>query len=62
MLASRLDGFAKAISHPAREFIPQYLTETKSCILGDILDYPPFSLNSVAQHLKDLRKLWLIRS
>ncbi|HEY3373155.1 MAG TPA: metalloregulator ArsR/SmtB family transcription factor [Prolixibacteraceae bacterium] len=56
-----LARFAKAISHPARLSILQYLAETKTCISGDISDYLPLSRSTVAQHLKELRDLGLIR-
>lgn len=55
-----LARFAKAISHPARLAILQYLAETKSCISGDISDYLPLSRTTVSQHLKELRDLGLI--
>jgi DNA-binding transcriptional ArsR family regulator len=35
-------SFAKAISHPARLAILQYLAETKTCISGDISQNLPF--------------------
>jgi DNA-binding transcriptional ArsR family regulator len=55
-----LAKFAKAISHPARLAILQYLAETKTCISGDISDYLPLSRSTVSQHLKDLKELGLI--
>jgi len=55
-----LAKFAKAISHPARLAILQYLAETKTCISGDISDYIPLSRTTVSQHLKELRDLGLI--
>ena len=55
-----LARFAKAISHPARLAILQYLAETKSCISGDISDYLPLSRTTVSQHLKELRDMGLI--
>lgn len=55
-----LARFAKAISHPARLAILQYLAETKTCISGDISDYIPLSRTTVSQHLKELRDLGLI--
>ena len=53
--------FAKAISHPARLAILQYLAETKTCISGDISEYIPLSRSTVSQHLNELKKLGLIR-
>lgn len=55
-----LSKFAKAISHPARLSILQFLAETKTCISGDISDYLPLSRTTVSQHLKELRDLGLI--
>ena len=51
---------AKAISHPARLAILKYLSETKSCISGDISDQLPLSRTTVSQHLKELRDMGLI--
>jgi ArsR family transcriptional regulator, arsenate/arsenite/antimonite-responsive transcriptional repressor len=56
-----LARFAKAIAHPARLAILQYLTETKTCISGDISDNLPLSRSTVSQHLKELRDLGLIQ-
>ncbi len=55
-----LATFAKVISHPARLAILKYLSETKSCISGDISDYLPLSRTTVSQHLKELRDMGLI--
>ena len=51
---------AKAISHPARLAILQYLAETKTCISGDISDFLPLSRTTVSQHLTELKKIGLI--
>jgi DNA-binding transcriptional ArsR family regulator len=51
---------AKAISHPARLAILQYLAETKTCISGDISDFLPLSRTTVSQHLKELKSIGLI--
>ncbi len=55
-----LSEFAKALSHPARLAILEYLAETKTCISGDISDYIPLSRTTVYQHLKELKALGLI--
>jgi DNA-binding transcriptional ArsR family regulator len=55
-----LASFAKAISHPARLAILKYLSETKTCISGEISDYLPLSRTTVSQHLTELKKLGLI--
>ena len=55
-----LAQFTKAISHPARLAILQYLAETKTCISGDISDNLPLSRSTVFQHLKELKEIGLI--
>ena len=55
-----LASFAKVISHPARLAILKYLSETKSCISGDISDFLPLSRTTVSQHLKELRDAGMI--
>jgi DNA-binding transcriptional ArsR family regulator len=56
-----LADFAKVISHPARLAILKYLAETRTCISGDISDKLPLCRTTVSQHLKELRKMGLIR-
>ena len=55
-----LSKFAKVISHPARLAILKYLSESKTCISGDISDFLPLSRSTVFQHLKELKALGLI--
>ena len=55
-----LARFSKAVSHPARLAILQYLAETKTCISGDISDQLPLSRSTVSQHLKELKEIGLI--
>jgi len=51
----------KALAHPARLQILQFLAETKSCISGDISEELPLSRTTVNQHLKELKDAGLIR-
>jgi arsenate reductase len=53
--------FAKALSHPARLKILQYLSESKTCISGDISDCLPLSRSTVSQHLNYLKRQNLIK-
>ena len=55
-----LARFAKVISHPARLAILRYLSESTTCISGDISDSLPLSRTTVSQHLKELKDLGLI--
>ncbi len=52
---------AKALGHPARIAILQYLIKTKSCVCGDIVDELPLSQSTVSQHLSELKKAGLIK-
>ncbi|MBP7849705.1 MAG: winged helix-turn-helix transcriptional regulator [Lentimicrobiaceae bacterium] len=52
--------FAKAVSHPARLAILQYLAQTRTCVSGDISDNLPLGRTTVSQHLKELKSLGLI--
>ena len=51
----------KALGHPARIAILQFLAEKKSCVCGDIVDELPLSQSTVSQHLKELKKVGLIK-
>jgi len=51
----------KALAHPARLAILQYLAETKVCITGDISDELPLSGTTVNQHLRELKDAGLIQ-
>jgi len=51
----------KALAHPARLQILQFLAETKNCISGDISDELPLSRTTVNQHLKELKDAGLIK-
>ena len=53
--------FFKALAHPARLQILQFLAETKTCISGDISGELPLSRTTVNQHLKELKDAGLIR-
>ena len=52
---------AKALSHPARLMILEYLAEQKVCISGDIANEVPLSRTTVSQHLKELKNAGLIQ-
>ena len=51
----------KALAHPARLQILQFLAETKTCISGDITEVLPLSRTTVNQHLKELKDAGLIQ-
>ena len=51
----------KALAHPARLQILNFLAETRNCISGDISDELPLSRTTVNQHLKELKEAGLIK-
>ena len=51
----------KALGHPARIAILQFLIKAKSCVCGDIVDELPLSQSTVSQHLKELKNAGLIK-
>jgi ArsR family transcriptional regulator, arsenate/arsenite/antimonite-responsive transcriptional repressor len=51
----------KALAHPARIAIVEYLLKTNSCVCGDIVDKLPLAQATVSQHLKELKGAGIIR-
>src|ERR1044072_7204785 len=58
---NELAMITKALGHPARIAILQFLVKTKSCVCGDIVEELPLSQSTVYQHLKELKIAGLIR-
>jgi DNA-binding transcriptional ArsR family regulator len=52
---------AKAMGHPARIAILQFLIKSKACVCGDIVEELPLSQSTVSQHLSELKKAGLIK-
>jgi len=52
---------AKALGHPARIAIIQYLAKSNTCVCGDIVQELPLSQSTVSQHLKELKNAGLIK-
>jgi DNA-binding transcriptional ArsR family regulator len=52
---------AKAIGHPARLAILEYLFKMKSCVCGDIVDEIGLAQSTISQHLKALKDVGLIK-
>jgi ArsR family transcriptional regulator len=54
-------NLAKAIGHPARVAILEYLMKVDSCICGDIVNELPLAQPTISQHLKELKNAGLIK-
>ena len=57
----QLARFAKAMGHPARITILQFLASLDCCYFGDIHNELPISKATVSQHLKELKDAGLIQ-
>ena len=58
---NRIADFAKALAHPARVAILEFLARQDACICGDIVDQLPLSQSTVSQHLAELKRVGLIK-
>src|ERR1700712_5979453 len=56
-----LANMAKAIAHPARIAILQYLLKTNACICGELVDELGLAQATISQHLKELKNVGLIK-
>ncbi|MBE8715283.1 ArsR/SmtB family transcription factor [Sphingobacterium hungaricum] len=52
---------AKALGHPARIAIIDYLLTVNQCICNDIVNELPLAQPTVSQHLKELKSAGLIK-
>lgn len=51
----------KALGHPARIAIIEYLLKVNSCICGDIVNELPLAQATISQHLKELKNAGIIK-
>lgn len=58
---NKMASLAKALGHPARIAILEYLIRQRSCVCGEIVDELPLSQSTVSQHLSELKKVGLIK-
>ena len=52
---------AKALAHPARITIIQFLLEKQSCHCGGLVEELPLSQSTISQHLKVLKSAGLVK-
>ena len=58
---NELASLFKAIAHPARIAIIDYLLKIDTCICGDIVNELPLAQPTVSQHLKELKNAGIIK-
>jgi predicted transcriptional regulator len=54
-------AMAKAIGHPARIAILQYLLKKNTCVCGDLVEELGLAQATTSQHLKELKNIGLIQ-
>ena len=57
----QLARFAKALGHPTRIAIVQFLIKQKECYFGGIWEERPIAKATVSQHLKELKDAGIIQ-
>lgn len=58
---NNIAAMAKAMGHPARVAIIEYLIKTNKCICGDLVNELPLAQATISQHLKELKFAGLIK-
>ncbi|MCI9846428.1 ArsR/SmtB family transcription factor [Flavobacterium pectinovorum] len=58
---NQIAKIAKALGHPARIAIIEYLLKVNTCICGDIVNELPLAQPTVSQHLKELKNAGIIK-
>ncbi len=58
---NQIATLAKALGHPARVAIMEYLMSVDTCICGDIVNELPLAQPTVSQHLRELKTAGLIK-
>ncbi|MBN2890241.1 MAG: winged helix-turn-helix transcriptional regulator [Bacteroidales bacterium] len=57
----RIARIAKALGHPVRVYIIDFLSKQSCCYSGDISDILPIAKSTLSQHLKELKDAELIQ-
>lgn len=61
MEAEQFSKICKALGHPARVRIIEYLKKADQCICGEIVNLLPLAQSTVSQHLKILKDSGLVK-
>ncbi len=56
-----LANVLKALAHPARIAILQYIVKQNSCICNDLVDELGLAQATISQHLKELKNIGVIK-
>ena len=58
---NEMAAMAKALAHPARIAILQYLVKKNACVCGDLVDELGLAQATTSQHLKELKTAGIIQ-
>lgn len=58
---NEIAAMAKALAHPARIAILQYLVKINACVCGDIVEKLGLAQATTSQHLKELKNAGIIQ-
>jgi len=58
---NKMATILKALGHPARIAIIEFLLASKHCICGDIVNELPLAQPTISQHLKELKNAGIIK-
>ncbi len=56
-----ISKYAKALSHPVRVYILEFLSQKSCCFSGDLDKVLPIARSTLSQHLKELKNAGLIQ-
>ncbi len=56
----KLSEFSKALGHPARIKILQFMVDNSCCYVKDILTFLSLAQSTISQHIKELKDCGLI--
>lgn len=57
----QLSMYCKALAHPARLQIIEFLAQVDTCFCGDIVKQLPLAQSTVSQHLKILKEAGIVQ-
>lgn len=58
---NEISQVAKALAHPARVAIIDYLLKSNACINGDLVEELGLAQATISQHLKELKNIGIIQ-
>ena len=58
---TKIARMAKALGHPVRIYIIEFLSKQSCCYSGDLSDVLPIAKSTLSQHLKELKDAGLIQ-